>query len=67
MQAVLLSTLSYILLTNVVARCKKCVGKRTLKEKKKVDFVVERGSEPGEQVILRGEGDESVRSACDLH
>ncbi|GAA6060697.1 hypothetical protein JCM10212_005079 [Sporobolomyces blumeae] len=49
--------------------CKKCKASRTMKEKKKVEVVVERGMHAGEKIILKGEGDESPDSSApgDLH
>lgn len=41
--------------------CKKCRGKRIVKEKKRVEFFVERGMHPDDTVVLKGEGDELVR------
>ena len=46
---------------NKRCRCKKCKGKRVVKEKKRVDFQIEPGTEDGERIALRGEGDELVR------
>lgn len=49
--------------TRVLYRsCKKCKGARTVKEKKKLEFFLERGMHAGEKIMLKGEGDESVRS-----
>ncbi|GAA5901428.1 uncharacterized protein JCM6883_000210 [Sporobolomyces salmoneus] len=50
-------------------QCKKCKASRTQKEKKKVEFVVERGMHAGEVIVLKGEGDESPDSSApgDLH
>ncbi|GAA5985479.1 hypothetical protein JCM5350_004012 [Sporobolomyces pararoseus] len=50
-------------------QCKKCKATRTQKEKKKVEFVVERGMHAGETIVLKGEGDESPDSSApgDLH
>ncbi|KAL1405948.1 hypothetical protein Q8F55_007630 [Vanrija albida] len=39
-------------------RCKKCKGKKVMKEKKRVEFHIEPGTEDGERIALRGEGDE---------
>ncbi|BGP20133.1 hypothetical protein JCM10213_000783 [Rhodosporidiobolus nylandii] len=49
--------------------CKKCKGARTVQEKKKLDFFLERGLHFGEKIVLRGEGDESPDSSApgDLH
>lgn len=43
-------------------RCKKCKGKKVMKEKKRVEFHIEPGTEDGERIALRGEGDEEVGS-----
>lgn len=42
-------------------RCKKCKGKKVVKEKKRVEFNIEPGTEDGERIALRGEGDAAVR------
>ncbi|GJN94447.1 hypothetical protein Rhopal_007527-T1 [Rhodotorula paludigena] len=49
--------------------CKKCKGARTIKEKKRVDFHLERGLHFGEKIVISGEGDESPDSSApgDLH
>ncbi|GAA6037514.1 hypothetical protein JCM8097_008229 [Rhodosporidiobolus ruineniae] len=49
--------------------CKKCRGARTVKEKKKLEFFLERGLHFGEKIVLKGEGDESPDSSApgDLH
>ncbi|KAM0789755.1 hypothetical protein ACM66B_006610 [Microbotryomycetes sp. NB124-2] len=49
--------------------CKKCQGQKMVKEKKKLDVHVPRGSIDGEKVIMRGEGDESLDATepGDLH
>ncbi|KAK4051588.1 hypothetical protein OIV83_002728 [Microbotryomycetes sp. JL201] len=49
--------------------CKKCQGQKMVKEKKKLDVHVPRGSVDGEKVVLRGEGDESLEATepGDLH
>ncbi|GFZ44155.1 hypothetical protein JCM24511_01876 [Saitozyma sp. JCM 24511] len=39
-------------------RCKKCKGKKVVKEKKRVEFHILPGTEHGERIALRGEGDE---------
>lgn len=40
--------------------CKKCSGKKVVTEKKRVEFSIERGIMPGEKIVLRNEGDETV-------
>ncbi|KAK4056409.1 hypothetical protein OIO90_002552 [Microbotryomycetes sp. JL221] len=49
--------------------CKKCQGNKTVKEKKKLEVHVPRGSIDGEKVVLHGEGDESTDATepGDLH
>ncbi|TNY19315.1 hypothetical protein DMC30DRAFT_448066 [Rhodotorula diobovata] len=49
--------------------CKKCKGARTVRDKKRVDFHVERGMHFGETIVISGEGDESPDSSApgDLH
>lgn len=42
-------------------RCKKCQGKRVTKVKKRVEFQIDPGTENGERIALKGEGDEAVR------
>lgn len=42
-------------------RCKKCKGERTVPDKKRVEVQVERGMHAGERIVVKGEGDESVR------
>ncbi|GAA5966027.1 hypothetical protein JCM21900_004928 [Sporobolomyces salmonicolor] len=44
--------------------CKKCKGARTVKEKKRVEFFLERGMHMGEKIVLKGEGDESPDSSA---
>ncbi|BEI93480.1 uncharacterized protein CcaverHIS019_0511080 [Cutaneotrichosporon cavernicola] len=39
-------------------RCKRCKGKKVTKEKKRVEFQIEPGTENGERIALKGEGDE---------
>jgi hypothetical protein len=41
-------------------RCKKCKGVKVVKEKKKVEFMIDPGTEDGERIALSGEGDEAV-------
>lgn len=41
-------------------RCKKCKGEKVVKDKKRVEFQIEPGTENGERIALRGEGDEIV-------
>ncbi len=53
-------------------RCKKCKGAKVVKEKKRVEFKIEPGTEDGERIALKGEGDEAVCPAvcwpvCDLN
>ncbi|GAA5985755.1 hypothetical protein JCM10908_007098 [Rhodotorula pacifica] len=44
--------------------CKKCKGKRTVAEKKRVEFDLERGLHFGERIVVKGEGDESPDSSA---
>nr|XP_019010770.1 chaperone regulator [Kwoniella pini CBS 10737]OCF49551.1 chaperone regulator [Kwoniella pini CBS 10737] len=39
-------------------KCKKCKGLKVTKEKKRIEFMIEPGTEDGERIALRGEGDE---------
>ncbi|WVO16381.1 hypothetical protein L204_104056 [Cryptococcus depauperatus] len=39
-------------------KCKKCKGNKVQKEKKRIEFMIEPGTEDGERIALRGEGDE---------
>lgn len=39
-------------------RCKKCKGKRTVKEKKALELYIPRGSMQGERIVLEGEADQ---------
>jgi DnaJ family protein A protein 2 len=41
-------------------RCKRCKGKKVMKEKKRVEFQIHPGTEHGERIALKGEGDEEV-------
>jgi DnaJ-class molecular chaperone len=41
-------------------RCKKCKGDKVVKDKKRVEFQIEPGTENGERIALKGEGDEIV-------
>lgn len=41
-------------------RCKRCKGKKVMREKKRVEFQIEPGTENGERIALKGEGDEMV-------
>lgn len=42
------------------ARCKKCKGKKVTKEKKRIEFHIDPGTEDGERIALKGEGDAAV-------
>jgi DnaJ-class molecular chaperone len=44
----------------LMARCKKCKGEKVVKDKKRVEFQIEPGTENGERIALKGEGDEIV-------
>ncbi|WWC61673.1 uncharacterized protein I303_104258 [Kwoniella dejecticola CBS 10117] len=39
-------------------KCKKCKGSKVTKEKKRIEFMIDPGTEDGERIALRGEGDE---------
>jgi DnaJ-class molecular chaperone len=43
-----------------VFRCKKCKGSKTVRQKKTVTVLVERGARTGDRIVLRGEGEEYV-------
>lgn len=45
-----------------VLSCRKCKGQKVSKEKKRVEFQIEPGTEDGERISLQGEGDEAVSS-----
>jgi DnaJ family protein A protein 2 len=45
----------------LMVRCKKCKGDKVVKDKKRVEFQIEPGTENGERIALKGEGDEIVR------
>lgn len=47
--------------TDVIFRCKKCTGKKTLPTKKKISFEIKKGMVDGHKIRLQGEGDEQVR------
>ncbi|WVQ82184.1 hypothetical protein IAT38_004312 [Cryptococcus sp. DSM 104549] len=40
-------------------KCKKCKGAKVVKEKKRVEFMIDPGTEDGERIALRGEADEA--------
>jgi hypothetical protein len=46
---------------SLTSRCKKCKGEKVVKDKKRVEFQIEPGTENGERIALKGEGDEIVR------
>jgi DnaJ-class molecular chaperone len=48
-------------------RCKKCKGDKVVKDKKRVEFQIEPGTENGERIALKGEGDEIVRPTLFVH
>ncbi|WWC93982.1 hypothetical protein V866_000820 [Kwoniella sp. B9012] len=39
-------------------KCKKCKGLKVTKEKKRIEFMIDPGTEDGERIALKGEGDE---------
>jgi DnaJ-class molecular chaperone len=54
-------------LDELMVRCKKCKGDKVVKDKKRVEFQIEPGTENGERIALKGEGDEIVRPTQLLH
>lgn len=48
-------------LTLRFSRCKKCKGKKTVKEKTRQEIFVERGMADRQRIVLSGAGDEEVR------
>ncbi|ORX36865.1 chaperone regulator [Kockovaella imperatae] len=40
-------------------KCKKCKGAKVLRDKKRVEFHIQPGTEDGERIALKGEGDEA--------
>ena len=42
--------------------CKKCKGKKTVKEKKRQEIFIEKGMTDRQRIVLSGEGDQSVCS-----
>lgn len=44
----------------LMCRCKKCKGKKVVKEKKRVEFQIDPGTPDGENIALKGEADEAV-------
>jgi DnaJ-class molecular chaperone len=43
-----------------IHRCKKCKGEKTVKEKKAVDVLVERGMSHNQKIVMKGEADQQV-------
>ena len=52
--------------TSTDDRCKKCKGDKVVKDKKRVEFQIEPGTENGERIALKGEGDEIVGHTSDI-
>lgn len=50
--------------TGDFVRCKRCKGKKTVKEKTRQEIFVERGMADRQRIVLSGAGDEEV---CLLH
>lgn len=50
----------FIWTKGLIIRCKKCKGDKVVKDKKRVEFQIEPGTENGERIALKGEGDEAV-------
>ena len=48
-------------LPHLYSRCKKCKGKKTVKEKTRQEIFVERGMSDRQRIVLSGAGDEEVR------
>lgn len=48
------------LVRSLTIRCRKCQGKKVTKEKKRVEFLIQPGTESGERIALKGEGDAAV-------
>jgi len=48
------------LVRSLTVRCRKCQGKKVTKEKKRVEFLIQPGTESGERIALKGEGDAAV-------
>ena len=48
------------LVRRLTVRCRKCQGKKVTKEKKRVEFLIQPGTESGERIALKGEGDAAV-------
>ena len=46
----------------MLPRCKKCKGNKTVKEKKRLEVVIEKGMADRQRIVLTGEGDEEVRT-----
>lgn len=42
-------------------RCKVCLGKKVTKESKQIEVHIDKGMKHEQKVVLRGEGDQSVR------
>ncbi|PWN39770.1 DnaJ-domain-containing protein [Ceraceosorus guamensis] len=49
-------------------RCRKCKGEKVVKEKKKLDLIIERGMHHGQRIVFKGENDQipGVPEAGDL-
>lgn len=56
----MLSPLSHCLVVDVFVRCKKCKGKKTVKEKTRQEIFIERGMADRQRIVLSGAGDEEV-------
>lgn len=56
-----MSPLGYNFLRSLSLRCKKCKGKKTVKEKTRQEIFVERGMADRQRIVLSGAGDEEVR------
>lgn len=47
-------------------RCKKCKGRKTVKEKTRQEIFIERGMGDRQRIVLSGAGDEEVRVSCQI-
>ena len=56
----MLSPLFHCLVVDVFVRCKKCKGKKTVKEKTRQEIFIERGMADRQRIVLSGAGDEEV-------
>lgn len=50
-----------VLICYILCRCKKCKGKKTVKEKTRQEIFIERGMANRQRIVLSGAGDEEVQ------